>query len=31
MANWTLVHDEDFARYLVYLNEGPWIVNLQQR
>ena len=24
MANWTLVHDEDFARYLVYLNEGPW-------
>ena len=24
MANWTLVHDEDFARYLIYLNEGPW-------
>ena len=24
MANWTLVHDEDFSRYLVYLNEGPW-------
>jgi len=24
MANWTLVHDEDFARYLVYVNEGPW-------
>ena len=22
MANWTLVHDEDFSRYLVYLNEG---------
>ncbi|MBT4066193.1 MAG: hypothetical protein HOE76_03140 [Euryarchaeota archaeon] len=24
MANWTLVHDDDFSRYLVYLNEGPW-------
>jgi len=24
MANWTLVHDDDFARYVVYLNEGPW-------
>ena len=24
MANWTLVHDEDFMSYLVYLNEGPW-------
>ena len=24
VANWTLVHDEDFSRYLVYLNEGPW-------
>ena len=24
LANWTLVHDDDFARYLVYLNEGPW-------
>ena len=24
MANWTLVHDDDFARYAVYLNEGPW-------
>ena len=23
-ASWTLVHDEDFARYLVFLNEGPW-------
>ena len=21
-ASWTLVHDEDFARYLVFLNEG---------
>ena len=25
MANWTLVHDDDFARYAVYLNEGPWV------
>ena len=24
MANWSLVHDDDFARYAVYLNEGPW-------
>ena len=24
MANWTLVHDDDFARYAIYLNEGPW-------
>ena len=35
VANWTLVHDEDFARYLVYLNEGPWTtqptVELQPR
>ena len=36
MANWTLVHDEDFSRYLVYLNEGPWttpptVADLQQR
>ena len=36
MANWTLVHDEDFARYLVYLNEGPWttqptVADLQPR
>ena len=23
MADWTLVHDDDFARYLVYVNEGP--------
>ena len=23
-ASWSLVHDEDFARYLVFLNEGPW-------
>ena len=23
-ASWTLVHDEDFARYLIFLNEGPW-------
>ncbi len=25
MADWTLVHDEDFARYLVYVNEGPFV------
>ena len=36
LANWTLVHDDDFARYLVYLNEGPWssqpaAVDLQPR
>ena len=36
MANWTLVHDEDFARYVVYLNEGPWdsqptVADLQPR
>ena len=36
MANWTLVHDEDFSRYLVYLNEGPWssqptVADLQPR
>ena len=36
MANWTLVHDEDFARYLVYVNEGPWdsqptVADLQPR
>lgn len=24
MADWSLVHDDDFARYLVYLNEGPF-------
>ena len=24
MADWTLVHDEDFARYLIYVNEGPF-------
>ena len=23
-ASWSLVHDEDFARYLVFLNEGAW-------
>jgi hypothetical protein len=23
-ASWSLVHDEDFARYLVFLNDGPW-------
>ena len=23
-ASWSLVHDEDFARYLVFVNEGPW-------
>ena len=36
VANWTLVHDDDFARYLVYLNEGPWatqptVADLQPR
>lgn len=36
IANWTLVHDEDFSRYLVFLNEGPWdsqptIADLQPR
>jgi hypothetical protein len=24
LANWTLVHDDDFSRYVIYLNEGPW-------
>jgi len=24
MASWSLVHDEDFARYVVFVNEGPW-------
>ena len=24
MADWSLVHDDDFARYLIYLNEGPF-------
>ena len=23
-ASWTLVHDDDFSRYLIYLNEGPF-------
>lgn len=23
-ASWTLVHDDDFSRYLVYINEGPF-------
>jgi hypothetical protein len=23
-ASWSLVHDEDFARYLVFISEGPW-------
>jgi len=23
-ASWSLVHDEDFARYLIFVNEGPW-------
>ena len=23
-ASWSLVHDEDFARYLIFLNEGAW-------
>ena len=36
VANWTLVHDDDFSRYLVYLNEGPWpsqptVADLQPR
>ena len=25
MASWSLVHDEDFARYVVFVNEGPWL------
>ena len=24
LANWSLVHDDDFSSYLIYLNEGPW-------
>lgn len=24
LADWSLVHDENFARYLVYVNEGPF-------
>lgn len=24
-ASWSLVHDDDFSRYLIYLNEGPFI------
>ena len=36
MANWTMVHDDDFSRYLIYLNEGQWseqptIAELQSR
>ena len=27
MADWSLVHDDDFARYLVYLNEGQFNTN----
>jgi hypothetical protein len=23
LADWSLVHDDDFARYLIYVNEGP--------
>ena len=23
-ASWTLVHDDDFSRYLIYVNEGPF-------
>ena len=26
LADWSLVHDDDFARYLIYVNEGPFIV-----
>ncbi len=26
-ASWTLVHDDDFSRYLVYVNEGPFVSN----
>ncbi|HIL65050.1 MAG TPA: hypothetical protein EYG33_02670 [Candidatus Poseidoniales archaeon] len=34
VANWTQVNDDDFASYVVYLNEGPWatqpnVVDLQ--
>jgi len=25
-ASWTLVHDDDFSRYLIYVNEGPFTV-----
>tara|TARA_Y100000766_G_scaffold112496_1_gene96451 strand:- start:41069 stop:49372 length:8304 start_codon:yes stop_codon:yes gene_type:complete len=25
LANWSLVHDDNFARYLVYVNEGPFV------
>ncbi|MBT5595231.1 MAG: hypothetical protein HOJ60_06840 [Euryarchaeota archaeon] len=24
LANWSLVHDDNFARYLIYVNEGPF-------
>ena len=24
IANWSLVHDDNFARYLIYVNEGPF-------
>tara|TARA_B100001093_G_scaffold516803_1_gene596502 strand:+ start:46591 stop:54879 length:8289 start_codon:yes stop_codon:yes gene_type:complete len=24
LANWSLVHDDNFARYLVYVNDGPF-------
>ncbi len=24
-ASWSLVHDDDFSRYLIYLNEGPFL------
>ena len=28
LANWSLVHDDNFARYLVYVNDDPvWTVN----
>tara|TARA_B110000483_G_scaffold56604_1_gene70791 strand:- start:3031 stop:5967 length:2937 start_codon:yes stop_codon:yes gene_type:complete len=28
LANWSLVHDDNFARYLVYVNDGPvWTVD----
>ena len=23
-TSWTLVHDDDFSRYLVYVSEGPF-------
>jgi hypothetical protein len=25
LSDWSLIHDENFARYLVYVNEGPFV------